>query len=106
MRTHHRALTAAMLALAVTLPAGAAEDESPGLFSRTWQSVKGLFGAAREDTKDAAKTVGGAAAEGGRRAMNAGKAVGGAVVEGAKDVKEAVVTPSDTAEKKQDAEQN
>ncbi|MGH8528973.1 MAG: hypothetical protein ACRETN_03895 [Nevskiales bacterium] len=89
------------------MPATAAETESPGFFSRTWQSAKQFFGAAKEDSKDAGKAVGGVAVEGGRRAVNAGKAVGGAVVEGAKDVKDAVVTPSDKAEdKKQDAGQN
>lgn len=97
-------LAAVVLGVVMALPVGAADEpskESPGLFSRTWHSVKEFFGAAKEDTKDAAQTVGGAAVEGGRRAANAGKAVGKAFTEGAKDVKDAVVTPSEGPEEQQ-----
>ena len=96
-----RSLAAGLVGLALALPSYAAEDstrESPGFFARTWQSVKALFGAAKEDGKDAAQTVGDVAVEGGKRAANAGRAVGKAFSEGAKDVKEAVVTPSDQEE--------
>lgn len=96
MQFLRNAAIATLIGASLLMPvAQAQEDESPGFFARTWESMKDLFGSAKEDTKDAAGAVGDVAVEGGRRAANAGKAVGKAFTEGAKDVKEAVTTPSD-----------
>lgn len=96
MRGRKLILVAAVLASLTAVPAFAASNEGveePGLFSRTWDSIKDLFSAVGQDSQDAAHKTAEVGKEGFDRAMGAGAAIGDAAVEGAKGVKKAIMGP-------------